>query len=246
MENKYGLYLSSEGTVLRLPVNPESYSITQDNDNGNYNVLGVGPIMIPRTPKLRTVSWSGLLPGRPDMGAVLTSGGFQPPQFYIEFLQAAMDEKRVTRFVANRCTESGEPIFDTNMEVLVTRFKTEERGWETGDFYYDIALSEYRDYSPKTVKLQQSSPTAPVSAVSEQTRSVPKGQLTVGQAVAVNGDCWYSSRGDDPHVSLSGFQGRISRIIANDPQRLYPYHITTESGAAKGWVRASQIQVVGG
>ena len=118
MENKYGLYLSSEGTVLRLPVNPESYSITQDNDNGNYNVLGVGPIMIPRTPKLRTVSWSGLLPGRPDMGAVLTSGGFQPPQFYIEFLQAAMDEKRVIRFVANRCTESGEPIFDTNMEIV--------------------------------------------------------------------------------------------------------------------------------
>lgn len=47
MENKYGLYIAHEGTVVRLPVNPESYSITQDNDNGNYNVLGVGPIMIP-------------------------------------------------------------------------------------------------------------------------------------------------------------------------------------------------------
>ena len=36
MENKYGLYLSREGVTLRLPVNPESYTITRDNDNGNY------------------------------------------------------------------------------------------------------------------------------------------------------------------------------------------------------------------
>ena len=29
MENKYGLYLSLEGVTLRLPVNPESYTITR-------------------------------------------------------------------------------------------------------------------------------------------------------------------------------------------------------------------------
>ena len=65
MENKYGLYLSREGTTVRLPVNPESYTINRDNDNGNYNVLGVGPIMIPRTPKLQTASWSGHRRGLP-------------------------------------------------------------------------------------------------------------------------------------------------------------------------------------
>jgi len=245
MENKYGLYLACEGTVIRLPVNPESYSITQDNDNGNYNVLGVGPIMIPRTPKLRMASWSGLLPGRADLGAVLTSGAFQPPKFYIDFLQTAMDEKQVLRFVANRCMEDGSAIFDTNMEVLVTRFKAEERGGETGDFYYDIALSEYRDYSPKTVKLQPSAEAGqPVTATEETNRSIPKGQLTVGQPVVVNGNCWYTSQGDEPHGTLSGFRGKISRIVTTDPQRAYPYHITTEDGGAKGWVAASQIQAV--
>lgn len=244
MQNKYGLYIASEGTVVRLPVNPESYAITQDHGNSDYNVLGVGPIMVPRTPKLKTVSWSGLLPGRAELGAVVTSGAFQPPKFYIDFLQAAMDEKQVVRFVANRYLEDGAPLFDTNMEALITRFKTEERGGETGDFYYDIALSEYRDYSPKTVKLQQSSPTEPATATSEPTRSVPKGQLTVGQTVVVNGNCWYSSQGSEPHGTLSGFQGKISRIVTNDPQRAYPYHITDENGAAKGWVKASQIQAV--
>lgn len=245
MENRYGLYLSREGTTIRFPVNPESYKISKDGDNSEYNVLGVGPIMVPRTPKLRTVSWSGLLPGREDLGAVLTANGFQPPKFYIDFLQKTMDEKAVLRFVANRYTEDGAAIFDTNMEVLVTSFQTEERGGETGDFYYDLALSEYRDYSAKTVTLQQPEPSQPVVATAEPTRSIPSSQLTVGQEVVVNGNYYYSSYGAEPHGTFSGFQGKISRIVTTDPTRAYPYHITTKSGGARGWVKESQIQAVG-
>ena len=62
MANQYGLYLARERTVLRFPMNPESYQIQRDTENGEYNVLGVGPVMVPRTPKLQRISWSGLLP----------------------------------------------------------------------------------------------------------------------------------------------------------------------------------------
>lgn len=241
MKNNYGLYLSREGTTLRLPVNPGSYKISRDNDNGAYNVLGVGPIMIPRTPKLQVITWSGLLPGRADLGSVVTAGGFQPPKFYIDFLQSAMDGRAVVRFVANRCLEDGSPIFDTNLEVLVTSFHTEERGGETGDFYYELGLTEYRDYSAKTVKLRQADPGQPVQATAEPTRSIPANQLVVGQEVTVNGNYYYSSHGAEPHGTFSGFRGRISRIVANDPRRAYPYHITTPEGGARGWVKKGQI-----
>lgn len=244
MENKYGLYLSREGTTLRLPVNPESYKISRDNDNAEYNVLGVGPIMIPRTPKLKVVTWSGLLPGQAELGAVVTGGAFQPPKFYIDFLQKVMDERAVVRFVANRYMEDGTPIFDTNMEVLVTSFHTEERGGETGDFYYEIGLTEYRDYSAKTVTLQQPAADKPVEATAQATRAIPAGQLTVGQSVTVNGRYYYSSWGAEPHGTFSGFRGKISRIITTDPTRAYPYHITTPSGGARGWVKKEQIQAV--
>ena len=90
MANQYGLYLARERTVLRFPMNPESYQIQRDTENGEYNVLGIGPVMVPRTPKLQRISWSGLLPARGEWMAVVTSGGFQPPQFYLEFLQASM------------------------------------------------------------------------------------------------------------------------------------------------------------
>lgn len=244
MENRYGLYLAREGTVIRFPVNPESYKISRNNDNGEYNVLGVGPIMIPRTPKLQEASWSGLFPGRDDYGAVLTSGQFQPPKFYIEFLQAAMDEKAPLRFVANRYLEDGTPIFDTNMEVLVTSFHTEERGGETGDFYYELGLTEYRDYSAKTVTLRQEAE-KPAAASSEETRDIPAGQLAVGMDVTVNGNYYYSSFGSEPHGTFSGFRGKISRIVTNAPQRACPYHITDTGGGARGWVKKSQIQAVG-
>lgn len=244
MENRYGLYLSRDGTTLRFPVNPESYQISRDNDNGTYNVLGVGPIMVPRTPKLQVITWSGLLPGRPE-GGVLTSGRFQPPEFYIRFLQKAMDERAVVRFVANRCLEDGTPLFDTNLEVLATSFHTEERGGETGDFYYELGLTEYRDYSAKTVVLRQPEAGQAVEAVSTPTRAVPAGQLTVGQDVTVNGNYYYSSWGAEPHGTFSGFQGKISRIITTDPQRAYPYHITTPAGGARGWVKREQIQGAG-
>jgi len=244
MENRYGLYLAREGTTLRLPVNPESYKISRDNDNSEYNVLGVGPIMVPRTPKLQRVTWSGLLPGGEELGAVVTAGGFRPPQFYIDFLQKAMEERARVRFVANRYMEDGAPIFDTNMEVLVTSFHTEERGGETGDFYYELGLTEYRDYTAKTVTLQQSAAGQPVEASAQTTRSVPAGQLTVGQDVTVNGNYYSSSQGAEPHGTFSGFRGKISRIVTTDPQRSCPYHITTQTGAARGWVKEAQIQAV--
>lgn len=245
MENKYGLYLSREGTALRFPVNPESYQISKDNDNTEYNVLGVGPIMVPRTPKLQKAAWSGLLPGRADFGAVVTAGGFRPPEFYISFVQKAMDERARVRFVANRCMEDGSPIFDTNMEVLVTSFHVEERGGETGDFYYELELCEYRDYSARTVTLRQPAADKPVQATAAPARAIPAKQLTVGQDVTVNGNYYYSSWGAEPHGTFSGFRGKISRIVTTDPQRACPYHITTPSGGARGWVKKSQIQGAG-
>ena len=63
--------------------------------------------------------------------------------------------------------------------------------------------------------------------------------------VTVNGNYYSSSYGAGPHGTFSGFRGKISRIVANDPQRPCPYHITTSSGGARGWVKKAQIQAVG-
>ena len=85
MANNFGLFFTRDGSVIRLPVNPEQLPVEKDNANDEYNVLGIGPIMVPRIPKLRVVTISSFFPGRLFPG-VLTSNGFQPPEFYINFL----------------------------------------------------------------------------------------------------------------------------------------------------------------
>lgn len=240
--NNFGLFFTRDGTVIRLPVNPEKLPVERETENDDYNVLGIGPIMVPRTPSLRTVSISSFFPGRPFSG-VLTPNGFEPPEFYISFFESAMNDKAPILYTPVRYYEDGEPFMeqDTGMMVLATGFTTEERAGETGDFYYDLSLTEYRDYSPRQVQLQQTDG-QPATATAENTREIPQGQITVGCTCIANGRYYYTSYGDEPHGNANGRRVKVSRIV--DASRPDPYHITTEDGGWLGWTAKESLQVV--
>lgn len=241
MVNNFGLFFTRDGTVIRLPVNPEKLPVERDNDNGDYNVLGIGPIMVPRTPKQRVVTISSFFPGRPFSG-VLTPNEFKTPEFYIQFFESAMNDKVPILYTPVRYYENGEPFMtgDSGFQVLVTQFNTEERGGETGDFYYDLTLTEYRDYTPGTMQVQQSTTTQ--TATAEPSRDIPRGQLVVGSVCIANGPYYYSSYGDEPHGNGNGRRVVVSRIV--DATRAYPVHVTTEAGGALGWMKKDALQVV--
>ena len=150
MQNFYGVYLTSDGTTIRFPVDPREYSIEYPTSNERYNVLSLGEIVQPRTPGLRKISWDeGLLPGRPDGPYVLTSGAFEPPEFYIEFLQSCQMDKKVCTLAIDRRYEDGTPYQSDSFPVIVEGFTVTERGAETGDFYYSITLTEHQEYAPQ-------------------------------------------------------------------------------------------------
>ena len=108
MASQYGLYLSQNGQTLQIPVNPEKYPVEKGNDNSEYNVLGIGPIMIPRIPKLQVISCDGLLPGRASDGYLRSASTFLPPKTYIDFLTGAMDSLEPVQFIANWYFEDGD------------------------------------------------------------------------------------------------------------------------------------------
>lgn len=245
MPNDFGLFFTRDATVIRLPQNPEKLPVARPSGNGDYNVLGLGQIRIPRTPDLKEITISSYFPGRPFSG-VLTSGGFQPPEFYIRFFQSAMDDLVPILYTPVRYYEDGEPFMtgETGMEVLVSQFDTEERGGETGDFYYDLTLTEYRDYTPGTVQVKEAAGQGGArTASAEPRRSVPESQLAVGSACLVNGPYFASSYGDGPSGEGSGRRGLVSRIV--DASRAYPVHVAAESGTALGWTKKETLQVVG-
>lgn len=241
--NAYGLFFRLEGQVIRLPINPETLPETRAANNSDYNVLGLGQIVIPRTPNLRTVSISAYFPGRSG-GEYLDYDGFHPPEYFIRFFERAMTEKAVLSFTPVRYDETGRRFMaeDNGFDCVVNRFDTEERGGETGDFYYTLELTEYRDYSPSVKKVSTNSQTGRTVATSEPTRAIPAGQVVVGSVCEVNGDYFASSYGDGPHGAASGRRLKVSRIV--DLSRAYPYHVTTESGGGVGWVKRDALKVI--
>lgn len=252
-ENNFGLFFTRDSLVIRLPVNPAKLPEERDTDNGSYNVLGIGPVTVPRIPKQREIVISSWFPGRAFPG-VLTAGGFKPPEFYIGFFHNAMIDRVPILYTPVRYYENGEPFMtgDTGFQVLVTQFKTEERGGETGDFYYDLTLTEYRDYAPKSVQLKQETGGVPdmsqngqtVSAAAEPTREMPAGQLAVGVTAVANGPWYASSYGDEPHGNGNGRTVKVSRMV--DASRAYPVHVTTPAGGPLGWMKADALQAVRG
>lgn len=243
MANFYNIMISRGNQKIRLPINPEKLPESKESDNSNYNVLGLGPIMVPRKPKLQVVTISSFFPGRYLPGTELWDG-YHEPEYYINFLRKAMDDKAIVDYMPIRSFENGER-FATNLtgfNALITKFNVEERGGETGDFYYDLELTEYKDYSPIPYKTDNSIPGSPITAYPEPSRSIPEGQLYVGCTCIANGEYYYTSYGDAPSSAVSGRRVIVSRIV--DLSRACPYHITTENGGALGWISGDSLEAV--
>lgn len=244
MVNKYGIFFTYGGRTLRLPINPAELPQSFQSENSDYNVLGVGPITVPRTPKQREISISSFFPGR-NTAQVLsfTPTGFLEPEIYIDFFQKAMEEKRVLTYTPVRYMEDGTPFAtsDVGFDCIVQSFNVSEKGGETGDFYYDLTIREYRDYSPQMVKVKES--TSQQTVVTQTpARVIPPAQIVVGSTVIANGNFYYTSYGEEPHGVASGRRCKVSRIV--DESRKTPVLITTESGGLLGWIAKSALRVV--
>lgn len=248
VNNRYRIYFKkqyeAEITKITLPVNPATLPTSRSSENEDKNVIGIGPIMLPRIPALRKVTVSSYFPGRVD-SLTLDPEDFKEPKFYIDFFDRAMTNKEILNYGVIRIYENGVQYMaeDAGMDCLVTNFSYEERGAETGDFYFDLELTEYKDYTPQQVVLtdKTDSTTGVPVAVKEETRNIPQGQLYVGAKAKINGNYYYTSYGDEPHGTGNGRTCVVSRISEG---RDYPVHVNSESGGALGWCKKESLQVV--
>ena len=247
----YSLFFSGPGGVVKLPINPEKLPVTRDNDNAKYNVLGIGPIMVPRTPKLQERTFSGLFPAEDN------------PDQYISFFESAMLGQSILIFTPVRYHEDGRPFgtVDPGIQCLVTEFEYEERGGETGDFYFDLTISEYRDYTPQrmqvasrssagnigistaalTTRTAQSTTQQVLMLTISPSRDIPQGQLYSGAYAIANGTLYQNSERGYVLGQLNGQRVIVRRINNEAPSGIY---VTHEDGSYLGWVSADSLQVV--
>lgn len=241
----YGLFFTYETTVIRLPINPEEVPVAIGGNNAIYNILGLGEVTIPRKPKQKVIEISSYFPGRVT-AAVLTPNQFMTPEEYVEFFEAAQREKRILTFTPVRYYENGEPYFtaDSGFRCTVENFEYNERGGETGDFYYSLKIQEYRDHTPRSVVVikEAQTPEEPVELAQEVQRTVPKGDIVVGSHCLANGTYWSNSYGSGTFGKANGLEVLVQYIV--DRSRACPFHITTMNGAALGWIDEASLTVI--
>ena len=143
MANNFGLFFTRDGQVIRLPVNPEQLPVEKDNANDDYNVLGIGPIMVPRTPKQRVVTISSFFPvGKrySFMPADALEDGWQ----YVSFFER--NRPRMLPFRIIILDDRG--VCRLNSPCSVDSFSWSVK--RNGDIAYSLTLREYRFISGVT------------------------------------------------------------------------------------------------
>ena len=230
MKNTCSIYLIF-GRKLKIPVNPEEIEINIPSDHKEYDVLGIGMVVVPRKPGLKVVSWESFFPS--ERSEPYVNSGAKNPKIYADTIEKAMKEKRVGRLIISRSE-----LYDTNMRCVISNFTTNDKGGEPGDIYYSIEIKEYRDYTPKTIVITSKEGSGDaVQTETEEQRSVETPVLRVGASVIANGKYWYDSYGSKPFGTANNLNTTVTRIAEGNP---YPVHV-----GHYGWLTADQLQIVG-
>jgi hypothetical protein len=181
---------------IKLPVNPSEISVVYDGDNTNYNLIGLGETVIPRTPKLATVKISSFFPAANRFIAGTTSNAIQDgtinsvrfePITYVNFFHKLQTSKTVFQLIINRF-DVDTPMFDTTFEAVISSFVITDKGGESGDVYFDLDIQEYRNTAPKlvdVVKIDEDNDTTYLTTTKQ--RSVDSDEFVVGDLVVVSG-----------------------------------------------------------
>lgn len=217
-----------------IPVNPEEISIKYPSDNKDYDVIGIGQVVVPRKPALKEISWESFFPASTS-DPYVDADAYDPDE-YVDWFENAMKKNQKVRLIITR-----DRLYDTNIRCIVSDFETTDKGGEPGDMYYSVTLREYRDYSPETVSIittpAETAADQTVEATSEAERPVETPVLRVGAPVIANGQYWYDSYGSKPFGTANNLSTTVTRIVEGNP---YPVHI-----GSYGWLTADQLQIVG-
>lgn len=230
MPQFYSIYFTRSGQVVRLPINPAELPETKAADNGEYNLLGIGPVTVPRIPKQREIKISSYFPGRASGTGLSSLLSWRPPEYFIRFFQSAMDDREPVLYTPVRFYENGLPfaVTHTGFPVLLTRFDIKEKGGETGDFYFELEGKEWRDLAPRRVQVQaspQPDPEGSAAASSARTRAAADPlAANTAQSTAAAGLTAIPEpvRAIPPRQLVVGARAVLNGVIYEDPRKNGP------------------------
>lgn len=185
-EYSYGVYFIANGQRVRLPVNPQEVSVVYGGENTNYNLAGVGEVVIPRLPKLATIELESYFP-RNAYTAATVGNSWYKPEVYVDFFTKLQRQKIVFQFVINRY-DGEKQMFNTSIYAVISDFKITDKGGESGDVYFAVSVQEYRNTAPKKVEVISVDADSDTTKLAQtEQRLIDAQEIVVGDVVTVTG-----------------------------------------------------------
>jgi LysM repeat protein len=162
MFDEYGIFFDMENITIRLPVNPQEFSIKTKSNNKTYELVNIGEINIIKDIPLRDLSFKGILPESSNYPWVVTKNQFEYPSFYLTKFREYRESKKPVRFIITRKSNNN---VQTNMLVTIEDFTETETAGTLGQWEYSISLKEYREYGSRKMNIQQPSSSSSVAKI---------------------------------------------------------------------------------
>ena len=214
------------GYEFKIPVNPERIDEKSDAPQDLFRIIGSGQIAVPQKGNLRKFSWSSFFPGAPAPYV----GEFLPPELYIK----AFEQARQTAIIGRLKIFTNHGNID--LPVILKTFNVTEEGGNIYDVNYSVEFLEWKNYAPKTLKVDEKEKTA---TKQPKKRTPKQGAVTVGAKVVANGKYFYDSYGSKPFGTAKNLSTEITRIVEHPKNgQDYPVHI-----GKYGWTKLSNLQV---
>jgi hypothetical protein len=222
---------STEYDLVQLPVNPQEVTITYPANPTNYDVEGVGEIVVPRIPKLANVTFESFFPREAVFITGTASDSWSSPEWYVNFfrnLQMSREPFELTiirgtdiYYEENSVFPTHQQFFDTVLDkAVLLDFSISDKGGEPGDIYYSMTISEYRDASPKTMAelaeetLDDDGEIVEQKLVPVVNRPPQRGAIVPDRAVEISGEVYEQPEDDKKQWEFSRQQAnRIDRVV---------------------------------
>ncbi|WP_282801215.1 hypothetical protein [Secundilactobacillus kimchicus] len=215
-----------------LPLNPSEFKLTAERDDKTVTVVRLGEISTLGEEKLQSLELSFTIPV--DIrGEHFTSAPKaklpRKGQSYLTWLAWIKNAKHLMRLVI-----SGTKV---NFQGTLSTFTYGMEDAYAGDYKVTIKISQYKPHRAIKVGSSKKKKTAKKG----KRRSAPPKKVGRGSKVVVNGVLHRTSTGTGAGATERNAQRKISLVA---PGTKYPYHVTTLSGGARGWVSASAVKAV--
>lgn len=220
-----------------LPVPPSKLEIKRNGQNKTLNLINEGEINLLKSPKLKEIRFSFMIP-RVRYPFAVYGGSFKTAEYYLDYIESLNKSKYPFQFIVSRITPTGKILFSTNITVSMEDLTVTESAEEGFDLIFDIFLKQYKSYGLTTVTFKGD---GSVSSGSGGRAEGAGKEATIGCDVIVNGRLHGNSYGEAPGQMRTNYRGKINYI---NPSGSHPYHITTPDGLWQGWVTKESITLI--